>query len=203
MKMFVYALQDPRDLVIKYVGMSSNPKQRLREHCNLYSPGNGNKSKIEWITQLKTAGLKPGLIILEDVSGAADLHQKENFYIQAFKTTIFNKQPSEFGWINRETTAREGYSQRTREEWIKDKRNKRQIEVTYPDKTIKLFTCIQDAADSLGLRRKMIDELLSGYKNKGQGKIVKVLGWRGHTIRYVPCETLSLSNQIIKQHAEQ
>lgn len=50
----VYALVDPRDRRIRYVGLTCNPAKRLRAHC-LY----GTTSLQGWVDDLKSGGALP------------------------------------------------------------------------------------------------------------------------------------------------
>ena len=61
----IYALKDPRDGAIRYVGYSVNPVNRLRGHIkNARLPGRGTH-KACWIRSLISAGVEPQLHILE------------------------------------------------------------------------------------------------------------------------------------------
>lgn len=57
----IYGLLDPDTLEIRYVGKTSHPKTRLRDHC-LPSQLRIKTKKNSWI---KSIGCKPGFIILE------------------------------------------------------------------------------------------------------------------------------------------
>lgn len=69
-KTFVYGLLDPFIGRIRYVGASTSPAQRLRQHL---SPSDGSykmsgpNTKQEWIRDLKERGEEPKLVILEIV----------------------------------------------------------------------------------------------------------------------------------------
>lgn len=55
----VYFLRDPRDLSVRYVGMSYNPRKRFIHHCSTpYDP------KSYWVKELKLLGTKPLLQIV-------------------------------------------------------------------------------------------------------------------------------------------
>ena len=57
----VYRLLDPRDLQIRYVGISKNAQQRFHEHCQ--TNGN-NPDKDAWIKELKELSFAPILEVL-------------------------------------------------------------------------------------------------------------------------------------------
>lgn len=183
MKLIVYALQDPRDFVIRYIGMSSSPRQRLKEHCNLKSTGNGNKQKKEWIKDLKANNLKPTLLILEDASLHENPYSREDFYMTAHKTTIFNIQASRYSSGNfKPKSKREAYFLRDMAQWKKD--HSRSIEVTFPDNHIEVFPSITAASITLNIKTKRLAEQLQGYKSSGHGVIKKVYSYRGMSFKY-------------------
>lgn len=63
---FIYALVDPRDSAIRYVGQALKPKRRLKEHIQSARKQNSkNPHKDGWIRQLLELGLCPELEILE------------------------------------------------------------------------------------------------------------------------------------------
>ncbi|MGD8501166.1 MAG: GIY-YIG nuclease family protein [Phycisphaerales bacterium] len=66
-KTFIYALKDPRNSDIRYVGKSNYPERRFWQHLNMGQ----NVTKTAWIDELAALGLKPELVILEEVDTAA------------------------------------------------------------------------------------------------------------------------------------
>lgn len=54
---YVYTLTCPRDNIVRYVGCTVNPRQRLISHLNTFS--GGSKKKREWVSELKELGLIP------------------------------------------------------------------------------------------------------------------------------------------------
>jgi hypothetical protein len=66
-KGFIYALRDPRDGLIRYVGQSKNPRNRITQ---LISSGRyGATTAAEnWAALLDDEGLRPELVILHEVS---------------------------------------------------------------------------------------------------------------------------------------
>jgi hypothetical protein len=61
----VYALKDPRDGAVRYVGITFHPEQRLRGHLSERS----DTRKCAWIAELRQLGLVPGMRILESGDG--------------------------------------------------------------------------------------------------------------------------------------
>ena len=60
----IYALIDPRDNLVRYVGMSENAQVRFYGHLN---SGTANAREREWLTQLRKENFTPILCILEVV----------------------------------------------------------------------------------------------------------------------------------------
>jgi hypothetical protein len=64
MNVFIYCLIDPRDLQIKYVGKTNDPKERYRAHISPHVYMRSNNIKCIWTEELKALGLKPIMNIL-------------------------------------------------------------------------------------------------------------------------------------------
>ncbi len=75
----IYALADPRDDSIRYVGCSSDPAKRLREH--LRSKADNNEEKMAWIAELRDASMLPRLVILEEVEDSQRAWEREDRWI--------------------------------------------------------------------------------------------------------------------------
>lgn len=58
---YIYALRDPRDWRIRYVGKTNRPSIRLRKHCNDQTSGHRGR----WLTSVRTHGGKPVMELLE------------------------------------------------------------------------------------------------------------------------------------------
>jgi hypothetical protein len=61
----VYALKDPRDGAVRYVGITFNPDQRLNGHLAEQS----DSRKSAWIATLRKRGLAPEMAIVESGDG--------------------------------------------------------------------------------------------------------------------------------------
>jgi len=59
----IYALIDPRDNTVRYIGKTSSPQHRLRQHIEQESKGR----KFKWVTEMKASGVLPRMEILERV----------------------------------------------------------------------------------------------------------------------------------------
>lgn len=66
---YVYCLRDPRDGLIRYVGMTDDAGRRSRQHRD--NRARRNKQKHRWTLQLKLLGLEPLFHVLEE----CDLYQ--------------------------------------------------------------------------------------------------------------------------------
>lgn len=56
----IYALVDPRTEQVRYIGRTMYPEQRFAQHVSGYT-----KPTKVWVSELKTAGLEPRMVILE------------------------------------------------------------------------------------------------------------------------------------------
>jgi group I intron endonuclease len=81
-KVYIYGLIDPRNNQIKYVGWSSNPQRRYKEHLYVSSLET-NSHKNNWIKKLLGNNLKPYMIILEEIL-TVEFEEKEKYWINLF-----------------------------------------------------------------------------------------------------------------------
>ncbi len=77
----IYALTDPRTKEIRYIGKSIRYKGRFRDHLN----DNSKTHKVNWIKSLKSRGLIPGLVVLQQFDDNADWQEIERFWIRIAK----------------------------------------------------------------------------------------------------------------------
>ena len=79
----VYALVDPRDDTIRYVGLSKDAQFRLQQHLWGYC---GSKQSRLWIESLQQLGMSPTLLILEEIDVGSDTyqlaHERELYWIR-------------------------------------------------------------------------------------------------------------------------
>lgn len=75
MTVAIYALIDPRDDTIRYVGRSARPATRLSQHLRT-----GSRAVRGWVSELRTLGLAPRQEILEYVS-TENAHSSEAKWI--------------------------------------------------------------------------------------------------------------------------
>lgn len=80
----VYTLTDPRDKLIKYLGVTYRPKRRLYEHLN----SDENTIKGTWIKKLKSLNLKP-IYDEIDVTDSDNYVWVEQYWISQLKSWGF------------------------------------------------------------------------------------------------------------------
>lgn len=85
-KTYIYALVDPRDNKIRYVGKANNPKERYKNHIN--PSRDKNTHKRNWLNLVRSLGYKPELLILDHVD-IKEWRFWEIFYIDLFKSYGF------------------------------------------------------------------------------------------------------------------
>jgi hypothetical protein len=61
---FIYALTDPRNDEVRYIGQT---KYRINRYTQHKRNRDDNAAKHEWIAELNALGLEPGCMILEEV----------------------------------------------------------------------------------------------------------------------------------------
>lgn len=83
-KIIVYTLTDPRDNLIKYVGVTHRPKRRLYEHLN----DSENNLKSAWIKRLQILGLVP-IYDEIDVTDIDNFSWVEQYWISQLRTWGF------------------------------------------------------------------------------------------------------------------
>lgn len=76
---YIYALTDPRDNTVRYIGKTNNVNKRLSEHIK----ESGNTYKINWINNLSKQNLKPSIQII-DTATELTWKIKEQYWIGMF-----------------------------------------------------------------------------------------------------------------------
>ena len=76
---YIYALVDPRDGVMRYVGITVDSQSRLREHIGDIGV---NEAKEAWIAELGRLGLKPAMETLEESDDSDYAAERELYWIQ-------------------------------------------------------------------------------------------------------------------------
>ena len=81
----VYALIDPFDLKIKYVGRTHNPKRRKRDHITITKSKYKDQSYRLWVDSLKERNNIPTFKILKVCSGLEECKMVESLLIKKIK----------------------------------------------------------------------------------------------------------------------
>lgn len=76
----VYALIDPRDNNIRYIGITYDPDRRLKEHLS----NDSNVLKRNWVNELRQFGLTPRMHLLETGLSLSLALEREHFLIQHY-----------------------------------------------------------------------------------------------------------------------
>ena len=78
---YVYALIDPRDRTIRYIGMSRQPKLRLIEHRHFKQ----HRQRHDWIAELQQQQLEPIIHIIEEVHDTRRYaYTRETYWIHQY-----------------------------------------------------------------------------------------------------------------------
>jgi DNA-binding XRE family transcriptional regulator len=107
----IYALLDPRDDTVRYVGCAIDVEKRFQEHLR----DRGNTPKCRWLAELKYYGLYPRLEILETVVGFYGAFGREDYWIHemlAAGAPLTNSIPLQGVFAKQEATTSTPYSWR-------------------------------------------------------------------------------------------
>ena len=85
----IYALIDPTDRKIRYIGKSKNPKTRYNQHIK-ESQQRQNTKKKQWIKTLLNAGQRPELHILHSTESDPAARIAESNACRQHIATIYN-----------------------------------------------------------------------------------------------------------------
>jgi predicted GIY-YIG superfamily endonuclease len=77
----IYALVDPRDNTVRYVGMTSDVYKRFFEHTQC---GGSNFEKNAWIMEMRDQNVMPLMVELERTESQALARKREAYWIQHF-----------------------------------------------------------------------------------------------------------------------
>lgn len=89
MTFHIYHLIDPHDGAVRYVGRCTDPKARLRNHCN-ESQRRQTTAKLRWIASLMQANTLPALIVVSTHTNPEQARNAEHSEMIKHKTTIYN-----------------------------------------------------------------------------------------------------------------
>lgn len=92
----VYGLIDPIEHKIRYVGKTTSPDKRLRDHIRQARHRSGrNTLKAEWIRRLASAGARPDMIVLEECGD--EWPQREKYWIARIPHLLNEKSGGQIG----------------------------------------------------------------------------------------------------------
>lgn len=89
----IYALVDPRDSTIRYIGRSSSGVRRPYAHMAPSALRKDNTPKGKWIREIRAIGLRPSISVLEEFDTPEPLVESERTWIQRLKPQLFNVDP--------------------------------------------------------------------------------------------------------------
>lgn len=111
---YIYGLIDPRDNRLRYIGKSNNPRVRYSDHTT--QPEDNHKGR--WIKLLLRQGLKPTLIILDEVP-FDDWQRYEYDWIEVFKPQLTNSKDGGIGCNpSEETRAKQSAAKKGKQPWL-------------------------------------------------------------------------------------
>ncbi len=84
MKLYIYALIDPRTDEVMYIGCSNNPEKRLIAHLQKSQLKHRTSKRVVWIKELLFLELKPVLQVLEEVD-ETNAKDREVYWINYYK----------------------------------------------------------------------------------------------------------------------
>lgn len=85
---YIYTLSDPETGVVRYIGKTTNPKDRINGHISESKSGRYNNHRVNWGKSLIDKYLKPKMDIIDEVVG--DWEWLEVYWISQFKTWGFD-----------------------------------------------------------------------------------------------------------------
>jgi len=83
---YIYALIDPRDKSIRYIGKTINPRYRKSGHITECRKSYQNY-RLNWIRSLLSKGLEPEMEILK-ICPLSDFIEYESFYIKMYQSDL-------------------------------------------------------------------------------------------------------------------
>jgi len=77
---YIYALIDPRNSCVRYIGRTNDMWSRFRSHLDCES----GKGKIEWLRELREENYVPIMKKIEEVETVEEAIDREKFWIRFF-----------------------------------------------------------------------------------------------------------------------
>lgn len=159
---YIYALVDPRDNQIRYIGKTINPKRRLLEH--LADSKREFNYRAMWIKSLLKENLRPSIKFLK-ICPLSDFIKYETEYIQLYKS-------------NKLTNSDEtGQGNVGRKKEILDKQSKKMGKSVYQydldGNFIRKYKSARDAAKCLSLSHSNVSRCCNGISKHAGGFIFR------------------------------
>ena len=85
----IYTLVDPRDGCVRYVGWTTNPKTRFRDHLKPSRAGCGQQRRDRWIRSVLADGYRPTMEIIE--RGTGEWADREIHWIAHYRGIVGKK----------------------------------------------------------------------------------------------------------------
>lgn len=89
MKVYIYSLNDPDSLSIRYIGKTINIKRRLSSHINEAKRGKGRRYVLNWIKSLLDVNKKPIINIIEECD-QDNWEEREKHWVNYYRKIILN-----------------------------------------------------------------------------------------------------------------
>lgn len=122
MNLKIYALLDPRNNEIRYIGFTKGSlKDRLKDHIHTAKKRTTHKHK--WITSLLEIGLKPIMLEIESVT-LENWQEREKYWISFYRDQLTNSTDGGEGLINPSEDTRKRISEKTSDILKGNKRRK-------------------------------------------------------------------------------
>jgi hypothetical protein len=122
----VYALIDPRDNQVRYVGKSVDVKARVRAHLN----ESGTTDKNQWLQELGATGREPEAVVLEQGSGEWEhVEMKWIAYYRSMGCNLTNRTAGGFGLLDAAPQTRALLAEIQREIWSNPELREKRLEL--------------------------------------------------------------------------
>jgi len=89
MKVYIYSLNDPDSLSVRYIGKTMNLKKRLSSHINEAKRCKGRRYVLNWIKSLLDINKKPIINIIEECT-QDNWEEKERYWVDHYRKIIPN-----------------------------------------------------------------------------------------------------------------
>jgi hypothetical protein len=114
---FIYALGDPRDGELRYVGYTKDPDTRYKNHCANQTAAtlmhSGKRGVVIWETELKSLNLSPVLVRLETIQAVEKPRDREAYWISSLLQRghrLLNHQNRQGRWVGVEALSDDAFS---------------------------------------------------------------------------------------------